>query len=166
MTIRPRLSWLVVPAVVAAAGATALALPAGGATALAVSGTVFGTYTAVTSNPDTGHHYSVKAHGPTTLGSTTATGTVAGPGNVQSGHCTAHIVFTTSKGSITASLTSTKSFSSFASCQSGFAFTWHSTKATGSYAGESASGKGTLTLVKASNASSNPPPAYITLDKS
>jgi hypothetical protein len=141
-----------------------LAAPAGAASTLALHGTVAGSYTTSRPNPDVGAVYSITAHGHTSLGATRAAGTAHGLGNVASGHCTARLTLTTSKGKVTVAIRSTKTFRSFASCQSGFAFGWHVAKSSGSYAGDSGSGTGTLTLVKASNASHSPPPAYVTFD--
>jgi hypothetical protein len=131
---------------------------------VAVQGTVAGSYTSLTTNPDTGHAYKVTAQGHTSLGATTAKGRVQGPGNVATGRCTAHLTLSTSKGTIVVSARSQHAVKSFGSCQSGFGFTWHTTKATGSYAGASPSGTGTLTLVKKGNSSQSPPPAYVTFD--
>ena len=143
-------------------GALLLASPA--SAAVTVQGTVAGSYTTVATNPDTGHGYKVTAHGHTSLGATSARGTVQGPGNVASGRCTARLTLSTSKGTIVVALQSQKQMKSFASCQSGFAFNWHTAKATGGYQGASPSGTGTLTLVKPGNASQSPPPAYVTFD--
>jgi hypothetical protein len=148
----------------AAAGSALLVSPAAARAPLAVQGTVSGSYTAVTTNPDTGHRYKVTASGHTSLGATTATGHVQGPGNVASGRCTARLTLTTSKGKLVVAARGTDQVKSFASCQSGFAFTWKTVKATGSYTGKSPSGDGTLTLVKSSNSSESPPPAYVTFD--
>lgn len=151
---------------VVAASVAGVVLTAGPASARAVTvqGTVAGSYTSIATNPDTGHAYRVNAQGHTSLGSTTAKGTVQGPGNVAIGRCTARLTLTTSKGTIVVSLRSQHTVKSFASCQSGFGFNWHTAKATGGYEGASPSGTGTLTLVKKSNASQSPPPAYVTFD--
>ena len=151
-------------AVATVGGGALLAVPATAATGLTVQGTIAGSYTTMQTNPDTGHGYRVNASGHTSLGATTGKGTVRGPGNIASGHCGATLTLTTSKGTVTVSAVGTKTVKGFADCQSGFAFAWHMTKGTGSYAGKSASGKGTLTLVKQGNASENPPPAYVTFD--
>ena len=151
----------------AVAVVTGGALLTGSATAagtLAVQGTLAGSYSSMVSNPDTGHAYKVTASGHTSLGATSAKGVVQGPGNIASGHCGATLTLTTSKGTVKVAAVGTKSVKGFADCQSGFAFKWHMTKGTGSYAGKSSSGSGTLTLVKSGNASENPPPAYITFD--
>lgn len=154
-------------------GAAGLVIVAGGglltgsaaaAGTLAVQGTVAGSYASTQTNPDTGHAYKVNASGHTSLGATTTKGTVQGPGNIASGHCGATLTLTTSKGTVKVTAVGTKTVKGFADCQSGFAFKWHMTKGTGSYAGKSASGSGTLTLVKSGNASENPPPAYVTFD--
>jgi len=132
--------------------------------ALAVQGTVAGTYSSTQTNPDTGHAYALAAHGHTSLGATRAKGTVRGPGNIASGHCTARLTLTTSKGTLVVALRSQRQFKAFASCRNGFAFKWHTAKATGGYEGAAPSGTGTLTLVPAKHASSTPPPAYVTFD--
>lgn len=150
-------------AAVAVAGTMLTAGPASART-VAVQGTVAGSYTSVATNPDTGHAYQVTAHGHTSLGTTSAKGRVQGPGNVASGRCTARLTLTTGKGTIVVALHSQHQVKSFASCQSGFAFAWHTAKATGSYAGSSPSGTGTLTLVTKGNSSESPPPAYVTFD--
>lgn len=154
----------VVAVATAVVGGALLAGPASAATTVAVQGTLAGSYAAMQTNPDVGHAYKVNAAGHTSLGATTGKGTVRGPGNVASGHCAATLTLTTSKGTVSVSATGTKTVKGFADCQSGFAFKWHMTKGTGSYAGKSASGTGTLTLVKPGNASETPPPAYITFD--
>jgi hypothetical protein len=138
------------------------ATPAGAA--VAVQGTVAGAYRSTPTNPDTGHAYKLTAHGHTSLGSTTAKGTVRGPGNIASGHCTARLTLATSKGTIVVRLRSQKQVKAFASCRNGFAFNWHTAKATGGYEGASPSGTGTLTLVPRDHASHAPPPAYVTFD--
>ena len=140
-----------------------LAAPAS-ARAVTVQGTVAGSYSKLATNPDAGEAYHVTAHGHTSLGATTAKGRVQGPGNIASGRCTAHLTLSTSKGTLIVAATSQHKFQSFARCQSGFAFNWHTVKATGGYEGASPSGTGTLTLVKSSNASQSPPPAYVTFD--
>lgn len=145
------------------AGTVVAAGPAS-ARAVSVQGTVAGSYTSIQTNPDTGHAYRVTAHGKTSLGATTAKGRVQGPGNVATGRCTARLTLTTSKGTLVVAITSQHQVKSFASCQSGFGFTWHTTKATGGYEGAAPSGTGTLTLVKGSNSSQSPPPAYVTFD--
>lgn len=154
----------VLTVVTAVAGGALLAGPASAATSVTVQGTTAGNYTTMQTNPDVGHAYKVNTSGHTSLGATTGKGTVHGPGNIASGHCTATLTLTTSKGTMSVSATSTKAVKGFADCQSGFGFKWHMTKGTGSYSGKSASGSGTLTLVKSGNASENPPPAYITFD--
>ena len=154
-------------AVAVTAGALAVllpALPAGAA--VTVHGTVAGTYSSTPSNPDTGHAYKLTARGHTSLGSTTARGTVQGPGNVATGRCTARLTLATSKGTIVVALRSQKQVKSFASCRNGFAFNWHTARATGDYQGSSPSGTGTLTLVARTHASRTPPPAYVTFDPS
>jgi hypothetical protein len=148
----------------AVVGGALLAGPASAATSVAVQGTLAGSYSTMQTNPDTGHGYRVSGSGHTSLGATSAKGTVRGPGNIASGHCNATLTLTTSKGTLTVSAVGTKTVKGFADCQSGFAFKWHVTKGTGSYAGKSGSGSGTLTLVKQGNASETPPPAYITFD--
>jgi hypothetical protein len=148
----------------AVVGGALLAGPASAASTVALQGTLAGSYSAMQTNPDTGHGYRVNGSGHTSLGATTGKGTVRGPGNIANGHCGATLTLTTSKGSVTVSAVGTKSVKGFADCQSGFAFKWHMTKGTGSYAGKSGSGTGTLTLVKQGNASQNPPPAYVTFD--
>ena len=150
--------------VTAVAGLSGLLLATPAGAAVAVQGTVAGTYSSMATNPDTGHAYKLTAHGHTSLGATTAKGSVQGPGNVASGRCTARLTLTTSKGSLVVAARSQKQFKSFASCQNGFAFNWHTAKATGGYAGSTPSGTGTLTLVQRKNASSTPPPAYVTFD--
>jgi hypothetical protein len=115
-------------------------------------------------NPDAGHRYRVTAHGHTSLGATKAKGHVQGPGNIASGRCTARLTLSTAKGTLVVAATSEHKVKGFASCQSGFAFNWHAVKATGGYAGSSASGTGTLTLVQHGHASQSPPPAYVTFD--
>lgn len=149
---------------VALAGSVLAALPAEARTATAVQGTVSGSYTTVATNPDTGHAYRLTAHGHTSLGATTAKGRVQGPGNVASGRCTARLTLSTGKGTLVVALSSQHQVKSFATCQSGFAFNWHTTKATGKYEGATPSGTGTLTLVQRSHASQSPPPAYVTFD--
>jgi hypothetical protein len=134
------------------------------ARAVTVQGTVTGTYTKVQTNPDAGAAYRVTAHGHTSLGATTAKGHVHGPGNIASGRCTARLTLSTSKGTLVVAASSQQKVKSFARCQSGFAFNWHTAKATGGYEGSSPSGTGTLTLVKPSNSSQSPPPAYVTFD--
>lgn len=129
-----------------------------------VQGTVAGSYSTVATNPDTRHAYRLTARGHTSLGSTTAKGRVQGPGNIASGRCTARLTLSTAKGTIVVAASSQHKVKGFASCQSGFAFTWHSIKATGNYAGSSSSGTGTLTLVQRSHASQSPPPGYVTFD--
>ncbi|HEU5033966.1 MAG TPA: hypothetical protein VFT62_04305 [Mycobacteriales bacterium] len=151
-------------AVLAAATATAMAVPAVAATPLSVHGTISGAYHRVQTNPDVGRAYRVSGHGHTSLGATKAAGRVAGTGNIQQGHCTARLVLTTTKGTLTVAVRSSKTFGAFAACQSGFAFAWHSVTASGGYAGRSGSGTGTLTLVKPSHASQSPPPFYVTFD--
>lgn len=151
--------------VTVAVGALSCVLPVTpAAAAVAVQGTVAGTYTSTTSNPDTGHAYRLTAHGHTSLGATTAKGIVHGPGNIASGHCTARLTLTTSKGTIVVAVRSQKQFKAFARCRNGFAFNWRTAKATGDYQGASPSGTGTLTLVPPGHASSTPPPAYVTFD--
>ena len=152
-----------VTAAVTVAGTLLTAGPAS-ARSVTVQGTVAGSYTTVATNPDAGRAYKVTAHGRTSLGATTARGTVQGPGNIASGRCSGRLTLSTSKGTIVVSLRSQKQVKSFASCQSGFAFNWHTAKATGGYEGASPNGTGTLTLVKASNSSQSPPPAYVTFD--
>jgi hypothetical protein len=132
--------------------------------AVTVQGTVAGSYSALKTNPDAGRAYHLTAHGHTSLGKTTAKGRVQGPGNIARGRCTARLTLTTSKGTIVVAVRSQHTVKSFASCQSGFGFNWHTTKATGAYEGASPSGTGTLTLVAAKNASQSPPPAYVTFD--
>jgi len=154
-------SWVMTGVGVAAS--LLVATPAS-ARAVTVQGTVAGTYTKLQTNPDTGEAYRVTAHGHTSLGATTAKGHVQGPGNIASGRCTARLTLSTSKGSLVVRLSSQQKVKSFARCQSGFAFNWHTAKATGSYEGASPSGTGTLTLVKPGNASQSPPPAYVTFD--
>ena len=134
------------------------------AAAVTVQGTVAGTYSAVPTNPDTGHAYKLTAHGHTSLGSTTAKGTVHGPGNIASGHCTARLTLATSKGTIVVAVRGQKQVKAFASCRNGFAFNWHTVKATGGYEGAKPSGTGTLTLVPRAHSSQSPPPAYVTFD--
>ena len=151
--------------VVATTGALSALLSATPASAaVTVQGTVAGTYSSTPTNPDTGHAYKLTAHGHTSLGATTAKGTVQGPGNVASGRCSARLTLTTSKGTIIVALRSQKQVKSFASCRDGFAFDWHTAKATGGYEGASPSGTGTLTLVPPGHASQSPPPAYVTFD--
>jgi len=145
-------------------GGALLAAPAGAATGVTLQGTLAGSYSSVQTNPDTGHAYKVTGSGHTSLGQTSGTGRVQGPGNIASGKCTARLTLKTSKGTLLVAATSTKSVKGFADCQSGFAFSWKTVKGTGSYAGKSGSGTGTLTLVKRANASENPPPAYVTFD--
>lgn len=154
----------VMTVVTAVAGGTLLASPAGAATSVTVQGTTAGSYTTMQTNPDLGHAYKVNTSGRTSLGATTDKGTVRGPGNIASGHCTATLTLSTSKGTMSVSATGTKTVKGFADCQSGFGFKWHMTKGTGSYQGKTASGTGTLTLVKPGNASQSPPPAYVTFD--
>jgi hypothetical protein len=153
---------ILVATTTAALSAVLPALPA--TAAVTVQGTVSGSYRSVATNPDTGHAYRLTAHGHTSLGATTAKGTVHGPGNVASGRCTARLTLTTSKGMIVVAVRSQKQVKSFARCQSGFAFNWHTAKATGGYEGATPSGTGTLTLVARSHASTSPPPAYVTFD--
>ena len=140
-----------------------LAAPAS-ARAVTVQGTVAGTYTKVQTNPDAGASYRITAHGHTSLGATRAKGHVQGPGNIASGRCTARLTLSTTKGSLVIRASSQHKVKSFARCQSGFAFNWHTVKSTGGYEGASPSGTGTLTLVKSGNASQSPPPAYVTFD--
>lgn len=148
------------------ASAAGVVLTAGPASARAVTvqGTVSGSYSKLATNPDAGAAYHVTAHGHTSLGATTAKGRVQGPGNIASGRCTAHLTLSTSKGTLVVAASSQRKVKSFSRCQSGFAFNWHTVKATGGYEGASPSGTGTLTLVKSSNASQSPPPAYVTFD--
>jgi hypothetical protein len=153
--------WVIVG--VGMATSLLLAAPAS-AHALTVQGTVAGTYTKLRTNPDAGAAYRLTAHGHTSLGATTAKGRVQGPGNIASGRCTARLTLSTSKGTIVVAASSQHKVKSFARCQSGFAFNWHTVKATGGYEGASPSGSGTLTLVKPGNASQSPPPAYVTFD--
>ena len=147
-----------------ATGGALLAGSASAASTVTVQGTLAGSYATVQTNPDTGHAYKVNTSGHTSLGATTGKGIVRGPGNIASGHCGATLTLTTSKGTMSVTATGTKTVKGFADCQSGFAFKWRMTKGTGSYAGKSGSGSGTLTLVKKGNASESPPPAYLTFD--
>ena len=149
--------------VASAAGVIMTASPAS-ARAVTVQGTVAGSYSKLATNPDTGEAYRVTAHGHTSLGATTATGRVGGPGNIASGRCGGRLTLSTSKGTLVVAVSSQHKVKAFARCQSGFAFNWHTVKATGGYEGASPSGTGTLTLVKAGNASQSPPPAYVTFD--
>lgn len=160
MSKRSALGALIVTTV---AGVVLTAGPAIART-VTVQGTVAGTYSAKATNPDTGHSYRLTAQGHTSLGSTTAKGTVQGPGNIASGRCTARLTLTTSKGTIVVAAQSQKKVKGFASCQSGFAFSWHTAKATRGYAGAKPSGTGTLTLVPRDHSSQSPPPAYVTFD--
>ena len=149
----------------AGAGAAIAMLSASPAiAAVAVQGTVAGSYSKLATNPDAGAAYHLTAHGHTSLGATTAKGRVQGPGNIASGRCTARLTLSTSKGTLVVAASSQHKVKSFARCQSGFAFNWHTVKGTGSYEGASPSGTGTLTLVKSGNASQSPPPAYVTFD--
>jgi hypothetical protein len=153
--------WVITSVGVAAS--LLLAAPAS-ASAVTVQGTVAGTYTKLQTNPDAGDAYRLTAHGHTSLGTTTAKGRVGGPGNIASGRCSARLTLSTSKGTLVVAASSQHKFKAFARCQSGFAFNWHTVKATGGYEGASPSGTGTLTLVKSGNASQSPPPAYVTFD--
>lgn len=148
----------------AATAAAFAATPAAATSTVALQGTLAGSYTTMQTNPDMGRGYKVTGSGHTSLGATTGKGSVHGPGNVAIGRCSASLTLTTSKGTLSVSATGTKTVKSFADCQSGFAVKWHTTKATGAYAGKSGSGTGTVTLVKSGNASSSPPPFYVTFD--
>lgn len=147
-----------------AAAAFALTAPASAGPAAAVQGTVAGSYTDVQTNPDMGRLYRVTGVGHTSLGRTHAHGRIGGPGNVQYGRCAGRLTLKTADGTLVVKVRSMHRVGSFATCQSGFGFTWRTVDATGSYAGDSPSGTGTLTLVKPSHASSTPPPAYVTFD--
>jgi hypothetical protein len=160
MSTRVALGALVVAS---AAGVIMTASPAS-ARVVTVQGTVAGSYSKLQTNPDAGPAYRLTAHGHTSLGATSAKGRVQAPGNVRYGHCMARLSLSTSKGTLVVAVSSQKRVNGFASCQSGFAFNWHTVKASGGYEGASPSGTGTLTLVKPGNASQSPPPAYVTFD--
>lgn len=149
----------------AAASIAMTAVPASAAPALTIHGTMAGHYRLEQTIPDTGTGYTVVGHGRVGYGAMHVRGWVHGPGNVPSGRCYARLVLRNDDGRMVIYIRGTRTVRGFDSCQSGFAFVWHSGKTTGAYAGRDGSGRGTLTLVKRSRASSSPPPFYVTFDR-
>lgn len=144
-----RVSRMLSAAVVAAAtvGQVGPAMPASATTTLALHGTITGRWHLDPNTAaDAGQRYLLfRGYGNTSLGVTGARGETGSLGNVRSANCLLNLRVTTAtpSGEISLQITSLDEFPGGASCKA-YNFRWHSTKATGAYAGEAGSGTGSL----------------------
>jgi hypothetical protein len=143
-----RLVPAVATAATAALLAASLATTASAASTLAVSGRVAGSYSASSSNADAGQSYQLyRGKGTTSLGSTTSSGKGHGLGFVNQAYCSMSALLVTSRGKVSVRIRSKTTEPGGFSCKS-FAFTWRSVSSSGSYAGKSGSGTGSVTMSK------------------